>query len=145
MSKLCRFFLRGTCNKGDECKFTHSFTSCANISFLTQLSGHERPSALLRSRQGIMLAAFSNLQSGTEQACIINGQVHSLAMANGMLMAGAQDGSILAWKFNSVVSMFESMAALRGHTGAVVTLEASEDQGSSILSPRILPSRCGIS
>ncbi|MCO5552185.1 hypothetical protein L7F22_005696 [Adiantum nelumboides] len=68
-----------------------------------------------------------NLQTRAEQRLSGPvGQVHALAIYNDTLIAGAQDGNILAWKFNSVVNMFQPAAALPGHTGAVVTLEASE-------------------
>ncbi|KAH7297293.1 hypothetical protein KP509_26G064400 [Ceratopteris richardii] len=69
-----------------------------------------------------------NLQTGAEHSLLSGpvGQVHALAVYNDMLMAGAQDGNILAWKFNNVVNMFEPVAALSGHVAAVVTLEVSD-------------------
>lgn len=40
--KICNFFLRGNCTKGEQCNFLHSFTNSEDISFMTQLSGHEK-------------------------------------------------------------------------------------------------------
>eukprot|EP00250_Pteridium_aquilinum_P009336 c18604_g1_i1 orf=778-2208(-) len=172
--KLCNFFLRGNCNKGDQCNFMHSFTNSEDITFMTQLSGHEKAvraialpagsNKLYTGGQdetiriwdcdsgqcanvvpmggdvGCLLAESGwlfvglpnevkalNLQTNAEQPLIgPKGQVHALAVFNDMLLAGAQDGNILAWKFNSVVNMFQPAATLWGHTGAVVTLEASD-------------------
>ncbi|KAI5084772.1 hypothetical protein GOP47_0000941 [Adiantum capillus-veneris] len=172
--KLCHFFLRGNCNKGDQCNFVHSYTNSDEISFMTQLSGHGKAvraialpagsNKLYTGGQdgtirvwdcdtgqcahvlpmggdvGCLLAEAGwlfvglpnelqalNLQTGAEQRLTGPvGQVHALAIYNDTIIAGAQDGNILAWKFNSVVNMFQPVAALPGHTGAVVTLEASE-------------------
>ncbi|KAL3524228.1 hypothetical protein ACH5RR_017062 [Cinchona calisaya] len=50
------------------------------------------------------------------------GQVYALVVGNDLLFAGVQDGTILAWKFNSVTNFFEPAASLKGHNLAVVTL-----------------------
>ncbi|KAF5773649.1 putative transcription factor C3H family [Helianthus annuus] len=50
------------------------------------------------------------------------GQVYSMVVGNGLLFAGTQDGSILAWKYNAATNCFEPAASLHGHTSAVVTL-----------------------
>ncbi|KAF7813233.1 Zinc finger CCCH domain-containing protein 48 [Senna tora] len=50
------------------------------------------------------------------------GQVYTLVVGNDMLLAGTQDGSILAWKFNVVANCFEPAASLKGHSLAVVSL-----------------------
>lgn len=50
------------------------------------------------------------------------GQVYSLVVGNDLLMAGTQDGTILAWKFNITTNNFEPAASLKGHTLAVVTM-----------------------
>ncbi|KAF9600084.1 hypothetical protein IFM89_002557 [Coptis chinensis] len=50
------------------------------------------------------------------------GQVYALAVGNGMLFAGTQDGNILAWRFSATNNCFEPIASLKGHTGAVVSL-----------------------
>ncbi|KAL6131968.1 hypothetical protein ACLB2K_070340 [Fragaria x ananassa] len=50
------------------------------------------------------------------------GQVYSMVVGNDLLFAGTQDGSILAWKFNTVTNCFEPAASLNGHTLAVVSL-----------------------
>lgn len=68
-----------------------------------------------------------NLQNNAEQRLEgPKGQVHALAVSNDMLLAGAQDGNILAWKFNISVSMFQPAASLWGHSAAVITLESAE-------------------
>ncbi|XP_074570397.1 zinc finger CCCH domain-containing protein 48-like [Curcuma longa] len=63
-----------------------------------------------------------NTEIGT-QTCLDgpNGQVHSLAVANGLLFAGIQDGSILAWKIDSENNSLEPTAALVGHKLAVTS------------------------
>ena len=43
----CTYFLRGKCLKGDQCNFLHSFSSSEDMSFLTQLVGHEKVHLLL--------------------------------------------------------------------------------------------------
>ncbi|CAO2835016.1 unnamed protein product [Amaranthus hypochondriacus] len=50
------------------------------------------------------------------------GQVYTMVVANGMLLVGFHDGSILAWKFNHETTSFELVATLKGHTGAVISL-----------------------
>ncbi|KAJ4849449.1 Zinc finger CCCH domain-containing protein 63 [Turnera subulata] len=50
------------------------------------------------------------------------GQVYALVVGNGLLFAGTQDGSILAWKYNAATNNFEPAASLPGHTVAVVSL-----------------------
>ncbi|KAI4384752.1 hypothetical protein MLD38_002862 [Melastoma candidum] len=51
------------------------------------------------------------------------GQVYAMAVGgNGLLFAGIQDGSILAWKFNQATHGFEPAASLPGHTFPVVSL-----------------------
>ncbi|MCO5608221.1 hypothetical protein L7F22_062427 [Adiantum nelumboides] len=66
--KLCHFFLRGNCNKGDQCNYVHSYTNSDDISFMTQLSGHEK------AVRAIALPAGSN-----------------------KLYTGGQDGTIRVW------------------------------------------------
>ncbi|XP_044506546.1 zinc finger CCCH domain-containing protein 48-like [Mangifera indica] len=50
------------------------------------------------------------------------GQVYALAVGNDLLLAGTQDGSILAWKFNAATNGFEPAASLKSHNLAVVSL-----------------------
>ncbi|GAB2271645.1 hypothetical protein Dimus_006475 [Dionaea muscipula] len=50
------------------------------------------------------------------------GQVCSMVFSHGMLLAGAHDGAILAWKCNSETSSFEPVMCLKGHSHAVVSL-----------------------
>lgn len=64
-----------------------------------------------------------NVQTSAEMS--LNGpvgQVYSLVAGNDLLFAGTQDGSILAWKYNTATNCFEPAASLQGHTSAVVTL-----------------------
>lgn len=64
-----------------------------------------------------------NIQSNAEFTLSASaGQVYTMVAANGMLFAGAQDGSILVWKFNAETSSFDSVSPLKGHMGAVVSL-----------------------
>ncbi|KAJ7542306.1 hypothetical protein O6H91_10G100500 [Diphasiastrum complanatum] len=67
-----------------------------------------------------------NMQTSAQQSLIgPKGQVHALAISNDLLIAGSQDGNILAWKFNPSSNAFEPAASLMGHTGAVITLQAA--------------------
>ncbi|KAG6716853.1 hypothetical protein I3843_04G062700 [Carya illinoinensis] len=50
------------------------------------------------------------------------GEVYAMVVGNGLLFAGTQDGSILAWKFNAATNCFEPAASLKGHTLGVVSL-----------------------
>ncbi|KAM7266710.1 hypothetical protein ACFE04_004607 [Oxalis oulophora] len=50
------------------------------------------------------------------------GQVYAMVVGNGMLFAGTQDGSILAWKFDAATNAFHAVTSLQGHTLGVVTL-----------------------
>ncbi|OMO53843.1 hypothetical protein CCACVL1_28293 [Corchorus capsularis] len=52
------------------------------------------------------------------------GQVYAMATSDDLLLAGSQDGTILAWKFNALITNnnFEAAASLKGHTRAVVSL-----------------------
>ncbi|XP_041008116.1 zinc finger CCCH domain-containing protein 48-like isoform X2 [Juglans microcarpa x Juglans regia] len=50
------------------------------------------------------------------------GEVYAMVVGNGLLFAGTQDGSILAWTFNAATNCFEPAASLKGHTRGVVSL-----------------------
>ncbi|OMO73763.1 Zinc finger, CCCH-type [Corchorus olitorius] len=50
------------------------------------------------------------------------GQVYAMATSDDLLLAGSQDGTILAWKFNALTNNFDPAASLKGHTRAVVSL-----------------------
>lgn len=50
------------------------------------------------------------------------GQVYSLAVYNGMLLAGTQDGTILVWKGGFEANPFQPLASLKGHSQAIVSL-----------------------
>ncbi|KAK6125926.1 hypothetical protein DH2020_040315 [Rehmannia glutinosa] len=64
-----------------------------------------------------------NIQTSTELSLDGPvGQVYSLVVGNDLLLAGTQEGTILAWKFNVAANCFEPAASLKGHTLAVVTL-----------------------
>ncbi|GLT36013.1 hypothetical protein SLA2020_104180 [Shorea laevis] len=40
--KLCNYFVQGSCNYGDKCKFLHSWSLGEGFSMLTQLEGHQK-------------------------------------------------------------------------------------------------------
>ncbi|KAG9140693.1 hypothetical protein Leryth_006877 [Lithospermum erythrorhizon] len=64
-----------------------------------------------------------NIQTNTELSLSGPvGLVYSLVAGSDLLMAGTQDGTILAWKFNITTNNFEPAASLQGHTLAVVTM-----------------------
>ncbi|OMO83988.1 Zinc finger, CCCH-type [Corchorus capsularis] len=60
------------------------------------------------------------------------GQVYALATSDDLLLAGSQDGTILAWKFNAFITNnnFEAVPSLKGHTRAVVSLVVSLAAGA---------------
>ncbi|XP_052184644.1 zinc finger CCCH domain-containing protein 48-like isoform X1 [Diospyros lotus] len=50
------------------------------------------------------------------------GQVHAIDAIDNMLFAGAENGTILAWKFRSEIEIPESATSLKGHSRAVTSL-----------------------
>ncbi|XP_057951945.1 zinc finger CCCH domain-containing protein 63-like [Malania oleifera] len=50
------------------------------------------------------------------------GQVNAMVVGNEMLLAGAEDGTILAWKSGLEANSFDLAASLKGHSRAVVSL-----------------------
>ena len=40
--KACKFFLEGSCNRGERCAFLHSHTTAADIEMMTELKGHSQ-------------------------------------------------------------------------------------------------------
>ncbi|XP_010555647.1 PREDICTED: zinc finger CCCH domain-containing protein 48 [Tarenaya hassleriana] len=64
-----------------------------------------------------------NIQNNSDQSLTGPvGQVYSLVVGNDLLFAGTQDGSILAWRYNTITNSFDPVASLKGHTRAVVSL-----------------------
>eukprot|EP00253_Pinus_taeda_P021228 PITA_21228 len=57
-----------------------------------------------------------------------NGQVHALAIADQMILAGTHDGTILAWKFNPTTNTFDLATSLTGHMLPVVSLVSRKDK-----------------
>ncbi|XP_057951700.1 zinc finger CCCH domain-containing protein 48 isoform X2 [Malania oleifera] len=168
--KICTYWVQGSCNYGEKCRYMHSWCLGDSFSLLTQLEGHQKVVS------GIALPSGSDklytgskdetvrvwdcqsgqcvgvLNLGGEVGCMISegpwifvglpnfvkawntqsnselslagpvGQVYALAVGNGLLLAGTQDGTILAWKFNAATNCFEPVASLKGHTLAVVSL-----------------------
>ncbi|XP_057991383.1 zinc finger CCCH domain-containing protein 48-like isoform X1 [Hevea brasiliensis] len=57
------------------------------------------------------------------------GQVYAMTVSSDTLFAGAQDGSILAWKGSTESpNPFELATSLKGHTGAVICLTIGRDR-----------------
>ncbi|XP_042423398.1 zinc finger CCCH domain-containing protein 17-like [Zingiber officinale] len=90
--------------------------------------------ALLTEQHWSFMGVFDSFQaynSHTKTQYIIEelgGQVHAIAASNGFVFAGIQDGSILAWQFNSEELITEQpMASLDGHLLPVVSLLVHED------------------
>ncbi|KAK1591746.1 hypothetical protein Q3G72_012854 [Acer saccharum] len=50
------------------------------------------------------------------------GQVDAIAVCNGLLFAGSQDGVISVWRGSSDVNAFQLVASLEAHTGPVMSL-----------------------
>ncbi|XP_042423408.1 zinc finger CCCH domain-containing protein 17-like [Zingiber officinale] len=91
--------------------------------------------ALLTEQHWSFMGVFDSFQaynSHTKTQYIIEelgGQVHAIAASNGFVFAGIQDGSILAWQFNSEELITEQpMASLDGHLLPVVSLLVHEDK-----------------
>ncbi len=40
--KPCNFWLKGNCNRGDDCMYLHAHTTAPDIQMMTQLIGHEK-------------------------------------------------------------------------------------------------------
>ncbi|GKU89409.1 hypothetical protein SLEP1_g3547 [Rubroshorea leprosula] len=168
--KVCNFWMQGSCNYGDKCRFLHSWSLGEGFSLLTQLEGHQKVVSGIALPSGSdKLYTGSNDETvriwdcasgqcmavvnlGGEVGCIISegpwlffgipnfvkawntqtnadlslsgpvGQVYALVVGNELLIAGTQDGTILAWKFNVATNSFEPAASLKGHTLAVVSL-----------------------
>ncbi|KAG6487394.1 hypothetical protein ZIOFF_055980 [Zingiber officinale] len=104
----------------------------SNCSLLATLRGHQQRvrvnimgaevGALLTEQHWSFMGVFDSFQaynSHTKTQYIIEelgGQVHAIAASNGFVFAGIQDGSILAWQFNSEELITEQpMASLDGH------------------------------
>ncbi|KAG6487390.1 hypothetical protein ZIOFF_055982 [Zingiber officinale] len=109
----------------------------SNCSLLATLRGHQQRvrvnimgaevGALLTEQHWSFMGVFDSFQaynSHTKTQYIIEelgGQVHAIAASNGFVFAGIQDGSILAWQFNSEELITEQpMASLDGHLLPVV-------------------------
>ncbi|CBI35382.3 unnamed protein product, partial [Vitis vinifera] len=54
------------------------------------------------------------------------GQIYAMVVNNDMLFAGAQNGTIYAWKANKGNNAFEPATTLEGHNGAVVSLTVGD-------------------
>ncbi|KAG6487389.1 hypothetical protein ZIOFF_055975 [Zingiber officinale] len=104
----------------------------SNCSLLATIRGHQQRvrvnimgaevGALLTEQHWSFMGVFDSFQaynSHTKTQYIIEelgGQVHAIAASNGFVFAGIQDGSILAWQFNSEELITEQpMASLDGH------------------------------
>ncbi|XP_042426084.1 zinc finger CCCH domain-containing protein 17-like [Zingiber officinale] len=91
--------------------------------------------ALLTEQHWSFMGVFDSFQaynSHTKTQYIIEelgGQVHAIAASNGFVFAGIQDGSILAWQFNSEeLITVQPMASLDGHLLPVMSLLVHEDK-----------------
>ncbi|CAI9096498.1 OLC1v1032660C1 [Oldenlandia corymbosa var. corymbosa] len=64
-----------------------------------------------------------NMESNTDIVLpSVGGLVNAMVLNDGVLFAGVEDGSILAWKSNSQSGKPEELAALKGHNSAVISL-----------------------
>ncbi|KAG6487391.1 hypothetical protein ZIOFF_055977 [Zingiber officinale] len=137
----------------------------SNCSLLATLRGHQQRvrvnimgaevGALLTEQHWSFMGVFDSFQaynSHTKTQYIIEelgGQVHAIAASNGFVFAGIQDGSILAWQFNSEELITEQpMTSLDGHLLPVVSLLVHEDKlysGSMDHTIKGVISLCGIS
>ncbi|MCO5552184.1 hypothetical protein L7F22_005695 [Adiantum nelumboides] len=103
--KPCHFFLRGNCNKGDQCNYLHSYTNSNDISFMTQLSGHEK------AVRAIALPAGAN-----------------------KLYTGGQDGTIRVWDCDTGQSgiralLISLLREIRSPNFSAAPMASGEDAG----------------
>ncbi|OMO71833.1 Zinc finger, CCCH-type [Corchorus olitorius] len=151
--KVCSYWMQGQCTHGDKWKLLHSWSLGEGFALLNHLDGHQEfvtgiccPGAETLnsgSRDGTVRAwntssgeCVGGANVGGEVGCMISeglsgpvGQVYAMATSHDLLLAGSQDGTILAWKFNALITdnNFEAAASLKGHTRAVVSLAAGAE------------------
>jgi hypothetical protein len=51
-AKPCNFWLKGNCNRGDDCIYLHAHTTALDVEMMTQLIGHEKVAFFLQARDG---------------------------------------------------------------------------------------------
>ncbi|KAJ7157842.1 hypothetical protein O6H91_Y547900 [Diphasiastrum complanatum] len=90
---VCLYWIRGNCNRGNNCNFLHSYTTASDFDIMTKLKGHEK------AVRGIALPTGSSL-----------------------LYTGGQDQTVRVWdcdtgKCSSVVPMGGDVGALLSESG----------------------------
>ncbi len=48
--KPCNFWLKGNCNRGEDCMYLHAHTTALDVEMMTQLIGHEKVAFCLQAR-----------------------------------------------------------------------------------------------
>eukprot|EP00253_Pinus_taeda_P011727 PITA_11727 len=146
--KACRYWLAGNCKYArDDCRYLHShFIGGSDVTFMTKLVGHDNKGTNIPlgddSGVGCLLSEgpwlFVGLRHAVKALNTVNltellldspnGQVHALAIADQMILAGTHDGTILAWKFNPTTNTFDLATSLTGHMLPVVSLVSRKDK-----------------
>ncbi|OMP03962.1 Zinc finger, CCCH-type [Corchorus olitorius] len=148
--KVCSYWMQGQCTHGDKCKFLHSWSSGEGFALLNHLDGHQEfvtgiccpgRKRCIRGVEMVLEGTWVfvgipnvvkawNTQTNSDFTLSDPvGQVYAMATSHDLLLAGSQDGTILAWKFNALITNnnFEAPASLKGHTRAVVSLAAGAE------------------
>ncbi|KAL5839454.1 hypothetical protein ACOSQ4_012062 [Xanthoceras sorbifolium] len=69
--------------------------------------------------------------TGDYEEYVVDGavrQVHAMAVCNGRLLAGSQDGVISVWRGSCDVNAFQLVASLEAHAGPVLSLSVQLDR-----------------
>ncbi|KAH9321721.1 hypothetical protein KI387_016360, partial [Taxus chinensis] len=88
--KVCNYWIAGNCRHGDDCKFLHSFVVGGDVTFLTQLVGHEK------AVRGIVLPSNSDkLYSGGQDETVRVWDCQT-GQCNSVIKLGAEIGCLLS-------------------------------------------------
>ncbi|CAK9199715.1 unnamed protein product [Sphagnum troendelagicum] len=129
--KPCNFWLKGNCNRGDDCMFLHAHTTAPDIQMMTQLIGHEKAIRAIEMPQGA-----SQLYTGSQDESVrvwdcttgqctnvvqMGGDVGALLSAPGWLFIGLPN-EVQTWNVQT-----SAQQSLSGPKGQVHALAVSED------------------
>ncbi|KAL6312264.1 hypothetical protein AAG906_022020 [Vitis piasezkii] len=149
--RVCKYWLHGNCVEADKCQYLHSWFKGHGVFKLAELNGHIKaisgivlPSGSEKlytaSRDGYIRVwdchtgqcdGVVNLEGNwawnIESCADLSldgpvGQIYAMVVDHDMLFAGAENGTIYAWKPNKETNAFELATTLGGHNCAVVSL-----------------------
>ncbi|CAK9229528.1 unnamed protein product [Sphagnum troendelagicum] len=129
--KPCNFWLKGNCNRGEDCMFLHAHTTAPDVEMMTQLIGHEKAIRAIEMPQGA-----SQLYTGSQDESVrvwdcttgqcasvvqMGGDVSALLSAPGWLFIGLPH-EVQTWNMQT-----SAQQSLGGPKGQVHALAVSED------------------